>query len=65
VRVSAEGQWPVLLELLRAIEDASPRMLIDGLNLRGPHAANFTETPPISASFSVLGFRASAGGTQP
>ena len=65
VRVSAEGQWPVLLELLRAIEDASPRMLIDGLNLRGPHAGTFTDSPPIAASFSVIGFRAATGNTQP
>jgi hypothetical protein len=65
VRVIAEGQWPVLLDLLRAIEDAAPRMLIDGLHLRGPDARTFTDAPPISASFSVLGFRAEAKAARP
>lgn len=60
IRVSADGQWPALLALLRAIQEATPRMLVDGLALRGPDMRVRTETPPLSAGFVVIGFRAEA-----
>jgi hypothetical protein len=58
VRVIAEGQYGVLLALWQAIGGASPRMLIDAVNLRGPDARTRTDAPPLAASFIVLGFRA-------
>lgn len=65
VRVVAEGHQPELLGLLRAIGDAAPRMLVDGVQLNGPNAQAHTETPPIAASFTVLAFRAGTGTGQP
>jgi len=65
VRVNAEGQWPVMLELLRTITEASPRMLVDGLQLRGPDARSRTDEPPLAASFTVLGFRAASATDRP
>lgn len=65
VRVAAEGYLPELLDLLRAIGDAAPRMLVDGVQLNGPNAQATTDTPPIAASFTVLAFRAgTAAGPQ-
>ena len=61
VRVVAEGQYAVLLALCHAIGGASPRMLVDALTLRGPDARSRTDTPPLAASFIVLGFRAANG----
>lgn len=65
VRVVAEGQWPVLLEIWRTIGAASPRMLVDDLHLRGPDARSRTDTPLIAASFTVLAFRPATGSEQP
>jgi hypothetical protein len=65
VRVAAEGQLPELLELLRAVGDAAPRMLVDAVQLNGPNAQATTDTPPIAASFTVLAFRAGTGAGQP
>lgn len=61
VRVAAEGHLPELLDLLRAIGDAAPRMLVDAVQLNGPNARSNTDTPPIAASFTVLAFRAGPG----
>ena len=58
VRVAAEGQYAVLLALWRALASASPHMLVDAIALRGPDARSRTDTPPLSANFIVLGFRA-------
>ncbi len=58
VRIVAEGQWQVLVALLGAIADAAPRMLVDGLHLRGPDTRAHTDAPPIAANFTVLAFRA-------
>lgn len=65
VRVAAEGQLPEMLDLLRAIGDAAPRMLVDAVQLNGPNALAQTDTPPIAASFTVLAFRAAGTGGQP
>ena len=65
VRVAMEGHLPELLELLRAIGDAAPRMLVDAVQLNGPNAQAHTDTPPIAASFTVLAFRAGTGAGQP
>jgi general secretion pathway protein M len=62
LRVTTAAQWPVLIELLRAIEQASPRMLVDDLQLRAPPIDMRTSNQPISAAFTVLAFRSSATG---
>lgn len=58
LRVATTAQWPVLVELLRAIEQGAPRMLIDDLQLRAPPVELRPASAPISASFTIVAFRA-------
>ena len=62
LRVATAAQWPVLVELLREIEQGSPRMLIDDLQLRAPPVELRTATTPINASFTIVAFRAATSG---
>jgi general secretion pathway protein M len=65
LRVSLTASWPVLVELMRAIEQGSPGMLIDELQLRGPPVQVRSPGAPIAASFTILAFRAVAAGEPP
>jgi general secretion pathway protein M len=58
VRVALSAPWAVLVELLRAIEQASPQMLVDELQIHGGRRFGVAGEPPLEASFTVLGFRA-------
>jgi general secretion pathway protein M len=62
LRVSTSAAWPVLVELLRAVEQATPRMLVDDLQLRAPPVEMRAATTPISAAFTILAYRATASG---
>jgi general secretion pathway protein M len=64
LRVSTEVSWPVLVTLLRAIEQGPPRMLVDNLQLRAPPEEQRTADSPITAAFTIVAFRAATpGGT--
>lgn len=58
VRVALSAPWGVLVELLRAVEEASPQMLVDDLQIHGTRRFGTSGEPPLEASFTVLGFRA-------
>ena len=58
VRVALYAPWPVLVELLRAVGQASPQMLVDDLQIRSGRQFGVPGDPPLDASFVVLGFRA-------
>lgn len=58
VRVALSAPWGVLVELLRAVEEASPQMLVDDLQIHGTRRFGTAGEPPLEASFTVLGFRA-------
>lgn len=58
LRVALEGRWPVLIRFLQAIEQASPSMLVDDLQLQRGVLLAGTDTP-LAASFTVFGFRPS------
>jgi hypothetical protein len=60
LRVATAAQWPVLIELLRAIELGAPRMLVDDLQLRAPPMELRPANAPISAAFTIVAFRAAA-----
>ncbi len=60
LRVETAAPWPVLIELQHAIAQATPRMLIDDLRLRTPTGASHTASTPVSATFTVIAFRAAA-----
>ncbi len=56
LRVALSAQWPVLVQLLRSIEQATPPMLVDDLRVHGSSLQN--SALPMDASFTVLAFRA-------
>ncbi|TDH56149.1 hypothetical protein E2C06_36450 [Dankookia rubra] len=60
VRVAVNAPWPSVVRLLQAIGTATPRMLVDDLQLRAPPLLLRTGPRPVDASFTVLGFRAEA-----
>jgi general secretion pathway protein M len=57
LRLSLEAGWPVLMQLLVAIETGPPLMLIDDLRLEGSRAVLRASVPPMQASLTVTGFR--------
>jgi general secretion pathway protein M len=59
VRVAVNAPWPAIIRLLQGIGTASPRMLVDELQLRIPPLLR-TGPRPVEASFTVLAFRAEA-----
>jgi hypothetical protein len=63
LRVSTAAPWPVLVELLRAVEQGTPRMLIDDLQLRAPPVEVRAAATPISAAFTILAYRAATSGS--
>ena len=58
LRVSVDATWPVLVGLLQAVEQATPRMFIDDLQLHATPAARTTRELPLDISFTLLAFRA-------
>jgi general secretion pathway protein M len=62
LRISTDAPWPVLIALMRAIEEGTPQMLIDDLQLRAPPVELRAATTPISAAFTVVAFRATPAG---
>jgi general secretion pathway protein M len=58
LRVATAAQWPVLIEMFSAIGQRSPRMLVDDVQLRAPPVELRQANSPITASFTVVAFRA-------
>ena len=65
LRVSVSAGWPVLTALLRTIAEASPRMLVDDVQLRAAPVLAGRGPPPLDASFVVLAFRPGAAPAEP
>ena len=62
VHLSGSASWPVLTALLRAVAQASPRMLVDDLQVQGPRLVERPAEPPLETAFTVYGFRAAGAG---
>jgi general secretion pathway protein M len=60
LRISLSATWPVLMGLLRAIEQSPTRILIDDLHLHSATAMTHPTTVPIEASAVLYGFRSAA-----
>ena len=61
IRLTANGPWPALVALLQAVAQASPRMLVDDLQLQAAPSVTSTAAPPVSVTLTVLAFRAGPG----
>jgi general secretion pathway protein M len=57
VRVELNAQLPVVVQLLKSIEEAEPTMLVDDLRLTSPPAPIVGGPPPLDAAFTVYAFR--------
>ncbi len=58
LRVTVDATWPVLVGLLQAVEQATPRMFIDDLQLHATPAARTPRELPLDIAFTFLAFRA-------
>ena len=58
LRVAVNGSWPAIVTLLRAVNEATPRMLVVELQVRdAPSIAPGAERP-VAAGLTVIAFRA-------
>ena len=57
LRLAVNGSWPTLVTLLQAIEQASPRMLVDDLQMQPAPSLSVGAARPLDASLVVLAFR--------
>jgi general secretion pathway protein M len=62
VHVALQATWPVLIHLLQSVAAASPRMLVDDLQLHATHSVQQPPDPPLGAGFTVYAFRAGEAG---
>jgi general secretion pathway protein M len=58
LRVTLTTPWPVLVGVLRALDEATPRLLVDDLHVHGSVLAAQPVAPPLQTSFTVYAFRA-------
>lgn len=58
LRVAMSAPWPVLVQVLRAISQATPQMLVDELQVHGGRTPVGQASPPLEISWTVMGFRA-------
>ncbi len=57
LRVTCAAPWSVFIGLLQKIDDSTPRMLIDGLDLNASPDLVHPNGVAISADFTVIAFR--------
>lgn len=58
LRLSVNGPYAALLGMLREMEEATPRMLVDDLSVRNAPSLGAGARQPISAGLTVVAFRA-------
>jgi general secretion pathway protein M len=57
VRLEMNAPLPVLVALLKAVEDAQPSMLVDDIHLTATPVGPVNTQAPLDTSFTVYGFR--------
>ena len=58
LRITVDATWPVLVKLLLLVEQATPRMFVDDLQLHATTATQTTRELPLDISLTLLAFRA-------
>lgn len=58
LHVSVSAPWTVLIKLFQSVALASPRMLVDDLQVHGQHFVVQPPDPPLDAGFTIFAFRA-------
>jgi general secretion pathway protein M len=57
LRINLNASWPVLMELIRTVEQSPTRILIDDVRFRSPVVVMRPAALPIQASMVLYGFR--------
>jgi general secretion pathway protein M len=57
VRVELNAQLPVIVALLKSLEEAEPSMMVDDIRLTGTPVSSLTNQLPLDAAFTVYAFR--------
>jgi len=57
LRISLNASWPVLMALVRSIEQSPTRILIDDVHFHSPVVVSRPTVAPIQASMVLYGFR--------
>ena len=60
LQLSLIGRFAVLVQLLQAIEQATPRMLVDDLHVEGAHLVNQPLDGALEAQLTIIAFRTAA-----
>ncbi len=60
IKISFNAPWPILVGLLQSIEQASPPMLIDDLQIHGSPLSLINRTTGLEAGLTIYSFRAAA-----
>jgi hypothetical protein len=63
LRISLNAPWPVLMDLLRAIEQSPTRILVDDVHFHSVTVVARPAVLPIQASMVLYGFRLADAGT--
>jgi general secretion pathway protein M len=63
LRISLNAPWPVLMDLLRSIEQSPTRILIDDVHFHSVTVVSHPTVMPIQASMVLYGFRPADAGT--
>jgi hypothetical protein len=62
LKISLNAQWPALVALLKSVEQASPPMLIDDVQIHGSPLPVLNRTRGLEANFTIYALRAGSAG---
>ena len=58
LRISAGGSWAALVALLQAMDQATPRMMVDEMRVQNAPSIAPGAGRPVAATLTIVGFRA-------
>lgn len=64
LRINLNASWPVLMALIRSVEQSPTRILIDDVRFRSPIVIAHPAAVPIQASMVLYGFRPADNGAR-
>ena len=62
LKISLNAHWPALIALLKSVEQATPPMLIDDVQIHGSPLPSLNKTRGLDANFTIYALRAGSAG---
>jgi len=62
LKISLNASWPVLIALLKSVEQATPPMLLDDVQIHGSPLPMLNQNRGLEANFTIYGLRAGSAG---